>query len=472
MKHLFHNTLNRKGLLTFCIFTLLFAVNYSGCAATGTDDPGINIGIIGDQTGTYDLQQAYGVLQQGVQALSQRDIEVVIHVGDLLESREAESAIRNQFAQATAILDQLPVPWYMTAGDHDINPPAYQQDSADRSREALFQQLYGARVPQVLQHPYYSFDVGAYHFVALYSHEALHADPRWGNIFLAKVSDQQHAWLANDLEAHKNARATIVFIHQPLWYNWSAWQRVHKLLKHYRVAAVIAGHFHYDQKEGLIDGVRYVVVGATGGTVKQGDRDAGNVQHVSVMHVKGRQQVNFDLISLSDNLPLHFTPRVVMDKIQALDLVLGELWNFASTNPVFVKDGTLVNDCTSNAPAVVNVTPIGNPTDDSVTVDIGFSTTDPNVQIASAGFAPGQCLSVINNYACELARSARVFLANLSSVSVNPYAGPLWTATLGTGNTPPQAGAALNFDIRLSYPGKTGSLYLERRATTTINSCS
>ena len=333
MKHLFHYTLRQRNFITFCIFTILLAISHGSYAGT-TSNPGINIGIIGDQTGSYDLAQSYSILQHGVQVLSQKNIDVVIHVGDMLESTAPETEVRSQFAQATAIMDQLPVSWYMTEGDHDVNPPVYQQDSSDRSREALFQQLYGARVPQVLQHLYYSFDVGDYHFVAIDSQEALHADPRWGNIFLAQVSDQQYAWLASDLAAHKNAKAIIVFLHQPLWYNWSAWKRVHNLLRHYPVATVVAGHFHYDQKEGSIDGIRYVVVGATGGMVKQGDRDAGDMQHVSVMHVKGPRQVKFNLISLTDNLPLHFTPRVDMDKIQSMDIVLGELWNFASTNPV------------------------------------------------------------------------------------------------------------------------------------------
>jgi len=463
-----------KNFSIFCLFAFFITANHAVFAAeTATYyDPGIRIGIIGDQTGTADLNAAYGIMERGVQALSQQAPDVVIHVGDLLESRESEADIRNQFTQASAILDRLPARWYMTAGDHDVNPPAFQQDSSDRSREALFQELYGARVPAVLKHPYYSFNAGDYHFVALYSHEALHADPRWGNIFLAEVSDAQYQWLAQDLEYNKTAKAIVVFIHQPLWYNWSAWQRVHNLLKRYPVAVVVAGHFHYDQREGIIDGIRYGVVGATGGTVKQGDRDAGNVHHVSVLTVKSKSEVSVELISVSDNLPLKPTPRVDMDKIQAMDIVLGELWNFASTNPVFVKDGQLVNACDSTEPAKIQITPVGNPTDDSMDVKIAFSSDDANVGLTSPGFVSGQCESVISPYECVLARSARIFVANYSSVTVNTFAGPLWETTLGVaGSQPPQAGAGLHFDIRLEYGGQSGNLGLERRATTTIQAC-
>ena len=457
---------------------LLLVVTQVACAQTPDEDaailePGIRIGIIGDQTGTLDLDQAYVVMGQGVQALSSRHLDVVIHVGDLLESSASEEEVVNQFAQATSILDNLPVSWFMTAGDHDVNPPVFQQDSDDRSREALFQELYGARVPAVLEHPYYSFDVGEYHFISLYSLEALHADPRWGNVFLSQIGDAQFDWLKQDLEANDTARGIVVFLHHPLWYNWSAWQPVHNVLRRYRVAAVVAGHFHYDQSEGRIDGIRYTVVGATGGTVKQGHRDAGNMQHVSVMTLKGHRQVGFELIPLSDNEPLRLTPRRDMDKIQAMDIVLGELWNFAANNPVFVKDdGSLVNACDSAEPARIEIAPIGNPTDKSMTVQIGYRPDDGNVVLSDVGFADGECEEVVDPFQCVLARSARIFFANNSSVSVNTFAPPLWGATLAVdGNAPPQAGTALNFDVRLDYEGISGSLYLEREVTTTIQSC-
>ena len=46
----------------------------------------IMIGIIGDQTGAADLDKAYGVLQQGVDAMNHERPDVVLHAGDLIES--------------------------------------------------------------------------------------------------------------------------------------------------------------------------------------------------------------------------------------------------------------------------------------------------------------------------------------------------------------------------------------------------
>jgi predicted phosphohydrolase len=464
---------SHQGILAILLVAgFMLACSSQTAAGIGGHDHAIRIGIIGDQTGTTDLNQAYIVLGEGVDALAREDLDVVIHVGDLLESSATEQEIEDQFTTATQILDTLPVDWYMTAGDHDVNPPEFEQDSDDRSREALFQELYGERVPAVLQHPYYSFDVGNYHFIALYSLEALHSDPRWGNIFLSKMSDAQLQWLRQDLKQHKNAKATVVFLHHPMWYNWSEWQRVHNLLRRYNVAAVVAGHFHYDQSEGVIDGIRYVVVGATGGSVKQGSRDAGNVQHVSVMTVDGPGKVAIKLRSLSDDDPLLLTSRRDMDKVQALDIVLGELWNFASTNPVFLKsDGSLANACDSNEPAKIQISPLGNPTDKSINVEIGFSSDDPHIVLNDPGFTAGECEQVINDFECVLARSARIFISNNSSVTVNTFAPPLWEATLGVSGATPSAGTALNFDIRLDYDGVPSPLFLDRRATTTVQAC-
>src|SRR6202040_3425975 len=46
----------------------------------------IKIGIIGDQTGAADLDKAYGVLRQGVDAMNREHPDVVLHAGDLVES--------------------------------------------------------------------------------------------------------------------------------------------------------------------------------------------------------------------------------------------------------------------------------------------------------------------------------------------------------------------------------------------------
>ncbi|HEX7183591.1 MAG TPA: metallophosphoesterase [Thermoanaerobaculia bacterium] len=452
-------------------FALLLLVSLPGTAAAAS--PAIKIGVIGDQTFSTNLQASYGVLQQGVNVLSNEDLDVVLHVGDLVESSLSPAQITADFNQATAILDQLPVDWFLTAGDHDVNPPGFQQDSSDRSREQLFQQLYGARVPAFAVNPYYSFDVGDYHFISLYSFNALHSDSRFGNIFLSRIYDDQFAFLQNDLNAHKDARAIIVWVHQPLWYHVSGWQRVHELLAQYPVAAVISGHFHYNQDVGVLDGIRYITVGATGGFKnKVGSREAGSVDHVSVVTVRKPGDVDVELLAL-DNLPLTLTPRMDMDRVQALDVQFGNFFDFAQRNPVFLQNGQLVKSCTTGEPASVQITQIGNPIDLSLNVKITF-TTNPagKVVLSSPAFTPGQCEQVISNTECSLKRTARTFFSNYSSVLIDEFfSPPLWTTGLAPAGGGPQPGTVLNFNIKTTFTGTSGTLFLETTPSITVQAC-
>lgn len=461
---------NHQGLILLsCV--LLTACSFVGTAVGQSSPDGITVGIIGDQTFSKDIQASYVILQQGVAELSHQNLDVVLHCGDLIESSGTPAAVGALFQQATGILDQLPVLWFMTAGDHDVNPPVFMQDSSDRSREQLFQQLYGARVPAVLSHPYYSFDVGGYHFIALYSHQALHADPRFGNIFLAQVYDDQYAFLKKDLEDHKGAKGIVVFVHQALWYHVSGWQRVHELLRQYPVAAVISGHHHYNQDYGTLDGIRYITVGATGGFTKNGSREAGDVNHVSVVKLSGSRVSQVKLISVSDNRPLNLTPRVDMDRVQALDVQLGNFFDFAQQNPVFLKNGQLVSSCTTLTPATIKISQIGDPIDLPLDVKVTFTTTPQGVvALSSPTFTSGQCQQVVSNTECVLSRTARTFISNYSSVDINQFT-TLWTTGLSPAGSGPQPGTVLKFNLRTTFQGASGELFLQTDISTTVQAC-
>jgi len=49
--------------------------------------------------------------------------DMILHVGDLVESSKSDNDITSDFKQATGYLNSIkkgssPVPWYITAGDH------------------------------------------------------------------------------------------------------------------------------------------------------------------------------------------------------------------------------------------------------------------------------------------------------------------------------------------------------------------
>lgn len=453
------------GLYACFTLSLLF-----GCLSDLAAQSRLRVGIIGDQSSTSNLQQSYQVLEKGVEILSTENISCALHTGDLLESSVSPTDYRAQFAQATAILDKLGRPWHLAPGDHDVNPPQFVPNSSDRSREDLYRELYRQREPRLTNTLNHSFNIKGYHFIALNSQEHLHTDPRWGDVFLDKISPQQYSWLKDDLAKHRNAKGIIVFIHQPMWYYWSNWKPVHELLRRYPVIAVVAGHFHYDQDEGKLDNIRYVVVGSTGGVVKEGSRDAGNVQHVTVMTITGRE-VDFRLIPIDGGGPLKMTPRADMDRVQAIATVLGELFSFGSQNSICLKGNQLFSNNTE--PAKLSLVPVGNPIDLVTTINVQL--LENKFSLINPHFTTGACQQVTTDSACLLAPAARIESSNTSSVVLNNRFAPLpplWESglTISSGSTV-VVGDKVNLKVRISFQSSQGNLFVESVATTTIAAC-
>ncbi len=342
----------------------------------------LKIGIIGDQTGSSNLPQSYAVLQEGCQAISEANPDIVLHVGDLVESSQSDSDIETSFTQAVSYLNAISKPWYITAGDHDVNPPNdYTPGTKNTEKADLFFNLlrneYSKRpsciVPDNL---YYSFNFQEYHFICLYSEDCLRTDPRWGNIFMDKISDEQFNWLEGDLNASSFAKGIVVLIHQPMWYNPTGWKKVHDLLRKYHVLAVVAGHFHYNQDEGYTDGIRYVVVGSTGGTIKDASENAGGLYHVTLLTLDDNNKISLQLIPLKDYSYNQFSDRENMDRVQAIDTML------------------------SNIEWTPGVTIEGNPID--IPVDIYSSANQGTWNLLYKNVPPGTGVSISNLSSVEL----------------------------------------------------------------------
>ena len=448
----------------------------SGDGATPVGERTLRLGIIGDQTLAEDLDAAYAVLARGVDELARYHREVaaldgVVHAGDLVESGEAPEVVAARFAEAAAVLDRLPVPWYPAAGDHDVNPPRYEPGSGDRSRRELFVRLVGARVPAAaggagLLH--YAVDLGGFRLIVLDSQEVAHAEPRWGDVFLARIGDGQLAWLAAELAA--SDEPAVVVLHQPLWLAWSGWQRVHELLRRHRVAAVVSGHLHHPQDGGTLDGIRYLTVGATGGRTHQGSRAAGDVHHVTVLEIGAGGETAVTLLPL-DGLSLHLPGRRDMERAQALDVMLGALWDLPARTPLHLApDGVLVADCATLAPAELALERLGNPIDRDVTLTIDLPKT---VELADAEFGPGFCREETNGeeITCVLpAPSPNVLYSNPSGVELG-HDPPLWQATLTRAAEPAPPTVDLHLTLSWDPEAPTAPLWLERHLSLPITPC-
>ncbi len=288
----------------------------------------LTIGIIGDQFGAVNADSAFVILDQAVARMNKVNPDITLHVGDMVESIQNVNSYEDYqkiFQHAVNIMNQLYCPWIFAIGDHDVVPPIYKPLSEDRSREKWFLDQSTAYSLKNNGKLYYSYDIKGYHFIALYSLENLHTDPRWGSIFLNQISEEQIAWLKNDLSEHKKTNGIIVVIHHPQWYVWQNWSTIHDMLKSYPVIAVIAGHYHYDQNDGVLDGIQYFTMGSTGGVIKDLDENSGGCYEYAVMNIKGRKIKEMHLYNALTGNEVEITPRKTMDRIQAIACMLGNL---------------------------------------------------------------------------------------------------------------------------------------------------
>ena len=140
---------------------------------------------------------SYSVLKEGCSAISKYNPDLVLHVGDIVESSKNDNDIKEDFNKVAELLSSInsnskPVSWYSAAGDHDVNPPDdYIPGTTDYSKKNLFLQLlqreFLNRNPSTdINKLYYSFDYKNYHFICLFSEDNLRSDPRWGNILWIK----------------------------------------------------------------------------------------------------------------------------------------------------------------------------------------------------------------------------------------------------------------------------------------------
>ncbi len=191
----------------------------------------------------------------------ERDVEFVLHTGDLVADGRKTELWAKEFFGPTARMMRS-VPFYTVLGNHE-------HDSSNYFR---FLSLPG-------KERWYSFDVGDVHIIALDS-----------NVTFEMGSDQ-YQWLMGDLAAHKDARWKFVVMHHPTYSSGphsavmdngeprelpmrQAQKLMPYLAKEYGIQAIFAGHDHSYERS-TNDGVQYVVSGG-GGAENYSDTNAAH----------------------------------------------------------------------------------------------------------------------------------------------------------------------------------------------------
>jgi len=181
-------------------------------------------------------------------------------------------------------MNDLPMPWYPVAGNHDVYwrgdgppPPGHHETNYERHFGPLW----------------YSFRHKNAGFIVLYSDEGDAASNRKGFNAgaLQRMSPEQLAFLDAALEELSSADHVFVFLHHPRWigggYSGGNWETVHhKLRDAGNVAAVFAGHIHHMRYDGPRDGIQYITLATTGGSLSADIPEAGYLHHLNLITVR------------------------------------------------------------------------------------------------------------------------------------------------------------------------------------------
>ncbi len=175
-------------------------------------------------------------------------------------------------------------------------------------------------------------------------------------------------WLKEDLKNNKQKNGTIVLVHHPHWYVWQNWKPIHDILKEYDTHAVIAGHYHYDQDEGEIDGIRYLVMGSTGGVIKEADKHT-SAQEIGILTINPKGVKDVYLYDLDTGEELEWTSRISMDRIQALSCMLDNLWKDES---LYKENGRVYAENKEKPISDIDLESLVNPIDLPVRIHISI----------------------------------------------------------------------------------------------------
>jgi 3',5'-cyclic-AMP phosphodiesterase len=199
-----------------------------------------HLALLGDRTGGAE-PQIYGRVWREIDLLHP---DIVLNVGDSIEGGRQDDTVEQQWTDFRKIWQRYQhYPLYFTPGNHDIWSP-------------FSERIY---IRETKYKPNYSFNYEDAHFTVL------------DNSRTSDLDEAQLKFLEEDLQANRNAEPKFVLFHRPYWIDTIRKQGgdfpLHKLVKQYGVRYVISGHGHTFVRM-VQDGIVYMEVGSSGGTMK------------------------------------------------------------------------------------------------------------------------------------------------------------------------------------------------------------
>jgi hypothetical protein len=249
--------------------------------------------IIGDRTGGANAQQTFKI------AVGQLNLllpEFVINVGDSIEGYSDDKADLNaEWDEFGKMVEQLKMPFFRTAGNHDIANETAQEVWRERFGATYYHFIYKNVLFLVLdsEDPPRAAPEGMKEKLELYNRLQTENPAKAQEMLAEFMSDEaviaalgkpvefdneQMAFIKNTLEKHTDVRWTFLFLHEPAWENPSASFTAIKELLKAREHSFFAGHLHYYDYDN-IDGREHITMGPAGASFHH--EGPGNVDHMT-----------------------------------------------------------------------------------------------------------------------------------------------------------------------------------------------
>jgi hypothetical protein len=221
------------------------------------DPADFQFAIVSDRTGGHRSR----IFSRAVEKLNLLQPEFVISVGDLIEGYTTDTdRLAREWREFQTYVAQLRMPFFYVPGNHDL---------ANATEQTLWKEKFGRR--------YYDFVFKNVLFLVLCSEDYSGKEKEEGII-----SAEQQAFVQKSLEAHRDVRWTLVFLHKPVWTSpevaKTGWLEVEKLLAG-RPYTVFAGHIHHYQRF-VRNGQHYYQLATTGGGSRMRGIDYGEFDHL------------------------------------------------------------------------------------------------------------------------------------------------------------------------------------------------